>query len=67
VVVTKDDDFVTSFLLRGEPRKLLLVSTGNIDNDALSRLFAKNLPALERAFSQHDFVELSATTITIHV
>ncbi len=30
VVVTKDADFVTSFHLRREPRKLLLVSTGNI-------------------------------------
>ena len=30
VVVTKDADFVDSFLLRQEPWKLLLVSTGNI-------------------------------------
>ena len=34
VVVTKDSDFVTSFLLRGEPSKLLLISTGNISNEA---------------------------------
>jgi predicted nuclease of predicted toxin-antitoxin system len=38
VVVTKDEDFVTGFLLRGAPPKLLLISTGNISNDALSRL-----------------------------
>lgn len=35
VVVTKDADFVESFLLQGAPFKLLLVSTGNIDNDEL--------------------------------
>jgi predicted nuclease of predicted toxin-antitoxin system len=29
VVVTKDSDFVESFLLRHEPWKLLLLSTGN--------------------------------------
>ena len=34
VVVTKDSDFVTSFLLHGTQPKLLLISTGNISNDA---------------------------------
>jgi predicted nuclease of predicted toxin-antitoxin system len=34
VVVTKDTDFVTSFLLRGVPPKLPLISTGNISTDA---------------------------------
>jgi len=66
VVITKDRDFVTRFLLRGQPRKLLLVSTGNISNDALSRLLAINLPGLEAMLAQHDFVEISASTITIH-
>lgn len=32
VVVTKDADFVNSFLLSGAHYKLLLVSTGNISN-----------------------------------
>jgi predicted nuclease of predicted toxin-antitoxin system len=67
VVVTKDSDFVTSFLLRGAPPKLLLISTGNISDDALSRLVAAHLPALESALAKHDFVELSATAITIRV
>ncbi len=66
VVVTKDEDFVTQFLLRGAPPKLLLVSTGNISNDALSRLMAANLTALVAALARHDFVELSASAITIH-
>jgi predicted nuclease of predicted toxin-antitoxin system len=66
VVVTKDQDFVTQFHLRGAPPKLLLVSTGNISNDALSRLVAMNLAALVAALVQHDFVELSASAITIH-
>jgi predicted nuclease of predicted toxin-antitoxin system len=47
IVVTKDNDFITSFLLRGTPPKLLLISTGNISNDALSKLFAANLTALK--------------------
>mgnify|MGYP006328860527 FL=1 len=66
VVVTKDNDFVVSFHLRRTPPKLLLISTGNISNNDLSKLLAANLPALEKAFGKHDFVELSATTIIIH-
>jgi predicted nuclease of predicted toxin-antitoxin system len=66
VVVTKDSDFVTWFLLRGAPPKLLLISTGNIPNDALSRLITANLTALEKALAEHDFVELGTATITIH-
>ncbi len=66
IVVTKDADFVASFWLRRLPPKLPLVSTGNISNDALSALFAANLSAVDSAFSQHDFVELSRTALTIH-
>jgi predicted nuclease of predicted toxin-antitoxin system len=40
IVVTNDSDFVESFLLRGEPWKLLLVSTGNISNPLLEAVFA---------------------------
>ena len=66
VVVTKDSDFVTNFLLHGTPPKLLLISTGNISNDALTRLIAANLNTLETAFARHDFIELNASAITIH-
>jgi predicted nuclease of predicted toxin-antitoxin system len=66
VVITKDEDFVTGFLLRGSPPKLLLISTGNISNDVLSRLVAENLTALVAALAKHDFLELSTLAITIH-
>lgn len=35
IVITKDADFVDSFLLVGQPYKLLLISTGNITNAEL--------------------------------
>ncbi|MDB6020286.1 MAG: hypothetical protein JWQ04_143 [Pedosphaera sp.] len=66
VVMTKDSDFVTTFLLRGVPPKLLLISTGNISNAKLSQLISANLTALENALTKHNFVELSALAITIH-
>lgn len=43
IVITKDEDFRASFLLRRTPRKLIRVSLGNISNDALIELFSEHL------------------------
>ena len=67
VVVTKDADFVTSFTLYRQPYKLLLVSTGNITDSELERLFLQNLQRIVEAFTVHDFVEIDRTMLTIHV
>ncbi len=66
IVMTKDRDFVTSFLLHQRPPHLLLLSTGNINNANLQQLIMQNLAALESAFRQHHFVELNRSTLTIH-
>jgi predicted nuclease of predicted toxin-antitoxin system len=47
VVVTKDADFVNSFIVSRRPAKLLLVSTGNITNADLEALVVAALPAIE--------------------
>lgn len=67
IVVTKDSDFVISFYLSHTPLRLLLVSTGNISNVDLERLFRINLDKLVEAFATHDFIELSQTHIIMHV
>lgn len=67
VVITKDADFVESFLLRGVPWKLLLISTGNIENDELELLVLASLKRLADAFESCDFVELDRTSIIVHV
>lgn len=36
VVITKDSDFLNSFLLKKEPSKLIIVRTGNITNSLAS-------------------------------
>src|SRR5687768_9657687 len=59
VVITKDADFVTSFDVSRQPRKLMLISTGNINNSQLIALFESNLQAIVQAFASHDFVELT--------
>ena len=66
VVITKDADFVESFLLRHEPGKLLLVSTGNIGNVELLRLFQLNIDQLVEAFETFDFVEVNRTSMICH-
>ena len=66
VVVTKDDDFVQSFLLRNQPRRLLLMATGNIGNAELGRLIAAALPALVEAFESARYLELSHDAMIIH-
>lgn len=67
VVVTKDEDFVDSFLLRHEPYKLLLVATGNISNKELERLFQDNLENIVNAFESYDFVEIDRTSLICHL
>jgi len=57
-VVTKDADFVNSFLLAGRPDKPLLVSTGNISNAALETLFVPQIPAIAAAFATYDYLTL---------
>ena len=56
IVVTKDVDFVDTFLLQRAPRKLLLVTTGNIGNSELVRLFEDNLDSIVHAFETSDFI-----------
>ena len=65
VVVTKDGDFVDSFLLRRRPYKLLWISTGNIGNRELERLFSANLGRVVRALDEYDFVELDRTSLIV--
>ncbi len=65
IVVTKDADFVNTFIVHGQPRKLLLISTGNITNRELERLFFTNIGQITEIFEQHDFVELDLKGVTI--
>lgn len=66
VVVTKDADFVNTFLVSGEPEGLLLVSTGNISNRELLHLFEVNIAAIVDAFATSRFVELTRGSLIVH-
>jgi predicted nuclease of predicted toxin-antitoxin system len=66
IVVTKDADFLDSYLLFEKPAKLLLVKTGNIPNSDLLKLFQDNLDILQSAFMQCNFVEMTKMEIITH-
>lgn len=67
IVVTKDSDFVESFLLRREPWKLLLISTGNINNASLEALFSATIRRVVEGFDTFDFIEIERTSLIFHV
>jgi len=66
VVITKDADFVNSFLISGRPYKLLLISTGNISNRDLETLFMPQLPKIVEAFQDHLYIEINRTSLIVH-
>jgi predicted nuclease of predicted toxin-antitoxin system len=66
IVITKDADFVDTFLTIQQPYKLLLVSTGNIKNSELEVIFANNLPQIINLLNQHDYIELDRSNIITH-
>jgi predicted nuclease of predicted toxin-antitoxin system len=66
VVITKDADFVESFLLQKQPYKLLIVTTGNIKNVELEELFSQNLQQLVTLFATHSYIELNRSGIIVY-
>ena len=65
-MVTKDRDFRDGHLLRGTPRRLLVVATGNTSDAALVALFEANGTAVVSALQEADFVELGPDSLVQH-
>jgi predicted nuclease of predicted toxin-antitoxin system len=66
IVVSKDSDFVVSLLIKGSPKQILQISTGNITNPELEALLLGNLTAIEDAFLSGCHVEINRTTLIVH-
>ncbi len=62
-VISKDSDFLDSFLLKSEPRKLVMVNTGNIPNKDLIVIFSKNLNQIITMLSRSNLVEINRNEI----
>jgi predicted nuclease of predicted toxin-antitoxin system len=66
IVVTKDRDFRDSHLLSNSPRRLLVVATGNISNNALLDLVEAHLDVILESFEEADFVEVGPHALIVH-
>ena len=66
IVITKDTDFLDSHLINNIPKKLLIVTTGNIKNFELFRLFRNNFSKIIILFKDYDLIEINNTEIVVH-
>ena len=66
IVITKDSDFVDSFMTIQKPFKLLLITTGNIKNSELEQIFTNDLSMLVNLFQHRDYIEISRDNIIVH-
>lgn len=65
VVVSKDRDFLDSFLVTAVPEQLLWITTGNISNNDLLALFESLLSDIHDAFQESACVELTANGLVM--
>ncbi len=66
IVISKDSDFLDNYILDGSPKKLLIVSTGNINNRNLIQLFEKNLDTLKSLFEENSVIGINEEDIHVH-
>lgn len=66
IVITKDNDFWESYMLKNEPEHLFLITTGNISNADLLRLFDKNWSEIEAKLALYQFLEMDNTQLIAH-
>ena len=66
IVVSKDNDFLESYLISKKPAKLILVKTGNIKNSLLITIFDRNIESIIKSLSDNSLVELTQTEIVVH-
>jgi len=66
IVITKDKDFLESFLVNATPEKLIVVRTGNIPNSILLKLFENNLELMQLMLSRSNLIEITRNEIAEH-
>ena len=58
-VITKDSDFLKLRILQNKPKKLLMITTGNIVNKDLLVLFEQNFKTAMKLFNSYDVAEMN--------
>ena len=65
VVVTKDADFLSVYEVKGAPKRLLYLTTGNIRNTELIFLFMRHLDVLCQELKDGGLVEMDRRGFTV--
>ncbi len=63
IVISKDSDFLESYFIHSKPKRLLLVTTGNIPNARLLDIFDKNIQVIIQMLTKSNLIEISKTEI----
>lgn len=66
IVITKDNDFLESFLLNSIPEKLIVVRTGNVPNSILLKIVDSNLDLIISMISRSNLIEITRNEIAEH-
>lgn len=66
IVITKDNDFLESFLLEAKPAKLVLIKTGNISNTELIILFENQLHKISLLLEDSPLIVIYKNEIVAH-
>ena len=64
IIITKDKDFLDSYLLFKKPKKLVIITSGNIKNKEFFFLFKNNFKTVIELLSKHSLIELNSFEIT---
>ena len=67
IIITKDNDFLESFLLSGRPKKLIMINTGNIRNIELLSIFKNNIDIISKSIEENSLIEINGTDLIVHV
>ncbi len=65
IVVSKDKDFFDSFILKGEPYKLIIVKLGNTSTKKLKQVFEDQFDEIIKTLQSEDLVMLNRTNLGI--
>jgi len=63
IIISKDNDFLNSFLIKSEPPKLIMVKTGNLRNSELIKIFNLHFKVIIEMISRSNLVEIGKTDI----
>ncbi len=66
IIISKDSDFIKLNILSGKPSRILAITTGNIVNKELLRIFESNMNTIVKLFETSNVVEIDNSSLKGH-